>query len=112
MPLCACEDMWLNSYHEELGLPETKPTSLFCNNKATIFLADRVLHKKNKHVERDIRFVREKIASGSFVHSRDQLDDVLTKAFNSVHGIASVSNLCLVGHSGFLCTSLKGSVGR
>ncbi|XP_019246536.1 PREDICTED: uncharacterized protein LOC109226198 [Nicotiana attenuata] len=54
----------------------------------TIYLAHNpVQHARTKHIEIDVHFVREKVASGTlqvqYVPSQDQLADLLTKAVPS-----------------------------
>lgn len=63
------------------------PTSLKCDNKASISISENpVQHDRTKHVEVDRHFIKEKIDTGivklPHVHSEDQLADILTKAVN------------------------------
>ena len=60
-----------------------------------------VYHAKTKHVELDIQFIRDKVASkelvACFVPSEDQTTDVLTKAltFTQFHYLRSKLNVHL-----------------
>ncbi|KAF5203874.1 Retrovirus-related pol polyprotein from transposon re1 [Thalictrum thalictroides] len=76
--------MWLRSILGELGFPQTDPSVLYCDNKSAIHLAsDSILHEKTKHIEIDVHFLREKVRSGivspSFVGTKAQIADTLTK---------------------------------
>ncbi|KAL5713922.1 hypothetical protein ACHQM5_015954 [Ranunculus cassubicifolius] len=76
--------MWLRSILHELGFPASGPSILHCDNQAAIHLAsDSVLHERTKHVEIDIHFLREKVRNGivspSFVRTKAQIADTLTK---------------------------------
>ncbi|KAI5340362.1 hypothetical protein L3X38_019636 [Prunus dulcis] len=58
---------------------------LHCDNKSAIDIAHNpVQHDRTKHVEVDKYFIKEKIEKKTiclpFVKSKDQLEDILTKA--------------------------------
>ena len=79
-----CELLWLRSFLQKLGFPETKPSILFCDNKSAIMLAsDSVIYECTKHIEVDVHFLREKvhfeIISLCFMRSPDQTTDIITK---------------------------------
>ena len=72
----------------ELHFPFTKTCKLFCDNKVAISISGNpVQHDRTKHVEIDRLFIKEKlekkIVSLSFVRSKDQLVDILTKVVTS-----------------------------
>jgi histone deacetylase 1/2 len=95
------EVMWIQSVLKELGVHQSKPPVLWCDNLgATYLTANPVFHARTKHIEVDFHFVREKVAIGAldvrFIASGDQLADVFTKPVS--HQLLSrfCSNLNLV----------------
>ncbi|GMP87814.1 hypothetical protein CsSME_00040035 [Camellia sinensis var. sinensis] len=96
-----CELLWLWSILTELGFEENNSSKLFCDNKSTILLAsDSLLHKRTKHIEVDIHFIREKVRVGivcpSFVPSSDKTADIFTKSVGSSLLRSSIDKLGLV----------------
>lgn len=80
-----CELLWVKNVLQDLGIDYEKPMSLHCDNKAAIEIAHNpVQHDRTKHVEVDRHFIKEnldrRVIQFSFVRSKDQLADVLTKA--------------------------------
>ncbi|KAG8480506.1 hypothetical protein CXB51_024662 [Gossypium anomalum] len=75
---------WLVSLLTELKLCSVDPPTVWCDNSSAVAVAaNPVLHSKFKHVELDLFFVREKVASGDLVVGEvpayDQVADILTK---------------------------------
>lgn len=75
---------WLTSLLTELKLSSVDSLTVWCDNSGTVAVAaNPVLHSKFKHVELDLFFVREKVASGELVVGEvlacDQVVDILTK---------------------------------
>ena len=69
----------------DLGYLPKQPIRLYCGNKAACDIAHNpVQHDRIKHVEVDIFFIKEKldekIVKLPKIQSKDQLDDILTKA--------------------------------
>ena len=59
------EFCWLRNLLLELHCPIRKATLVYCDNVSAIYLFENpVQHQRTKHIERDIHFVREKIAHG------------------------------------------------
>ena len=88
MSYSVCELLWLRILMGELGFNLEKPINLYYDNKAAISVAHNpVQHDRTKHVEVDRHFIKEKLTDGiisvSFVKSKDQLADILTKAISS-----------------------------
>ena len=79
------EVTWLQSVLRELGVFQSEPPILWCDNLGATFLtANPVFHARTKHIEIDFHFVREKVSAGAlkvrFISSHDQLADIFTKA--------------------------------
>jgi histone deacetylase 1/2 len=59
------ECTWLRQLLSELACPIDKATVVFCVNVSVVYLsANPVHHRRTKHVELDIQFVREQVALG------------------------------------------------
>jgi hypothetical protein len=96
------ECSWLRSLLGELGCPLSFATIVFCDNVSTIYMSKNpVHHKRTKHIELDIHFVREKVAVGDIrvlhVPSARRFADVFTKGlptslFNDFRDSLCVSN--------------------
>ena len=61
---------------------------LYCDNKSAINIAHNpIQHNRTKHIEIDRHFIKEKLEEGvvcmSYVPSKHQLVDILTKGLNS-----------------------------
>jgi hypothetical protein len=96
------ECSWLRSLLGELDCPLSSATIVFCDNVSTIYMSKNpVHHKRTKHIELDIHFVREKVAVGDIrvlhVPSARRFADVFTKGlptslFNDFRDSLCVSN--------------------
>jgi hypothetical protein len=69
---------------QELHDPLSKATLVFCDNVSAVYMAaNPVHHRRTKHIEIDIHFVRKKVALGEVrvlhVPSSHQFDDIMTK---------------------------------
>jgi len=59
------ECSWLRSLLGELGSPLDASTIVFCDNVSTIYMSRSLVHhKRTKHIELDIHFVRDKVSLG------------------------------------------------
>jgi hypothetical protein len=79
-----CEVLWLRILLMELGLFQSKPLMLYCDNKAALDIANNpVQHDRTKHIEIDRHFIKEKLDLGiicmPYVNSSNQLADIFTK---------------------------------
>ena len=68
----------------DLGLNRLIPVTLKCDNhKALHIAANPVFHERTKHIEVNCHFTRDQLKAGiiktSYVPSRHQLADILTK---------------------------------
>ena len=82
------EILWIRKLLGELNFLQKGPCNLFCDDKAAISISGNpVQHDRTKHVEIDRHFIKEKLEEGiinlSFVRSKEQLADILTKAVSS-----------------------------
>ncbi|WVZ66178.1 hypothetical protein U9M48_015440 [Paspalum notatum var. saurae] len=78
------ECVWLRQLLLELGCTINKATIVYCDNVSAVYMAaNPVHHKRTKHIELDIHFVRERVALGEFrvlhVPTDQQFADVMTK---------------------------------
>ncbi|KAF5465898.1 hypothetical protein F2P56_015863 [Juglans regia] len=83
-----CELLWLQSLLSELGIFLVSPPTLWCDNiSATYLTLNPVLHSRTKHVELDYHFVWERVVAKtlkvSFIPSKDQIADILTKPLSA-----------------------------
>ncbi|XP_042965972.1 uncharacterized mitochondrial protein AtMg00810-like [Carya illinoinensis] len=80
----AAEVTWLQTVLRELAVPLSQAPTLWCDNLGATYLsANPVYHSKTKHMDIDYHFVRDKVAAHtlkvSFISSKDQIADILTK---------------------------------
>ncbi|PKU77029.1 Retrovirus-related Pol polyprotein from transposon TNT 1-94 [Dendrobium catenatum] len=80
----ASEVIWLRRLLADFHLPQTSPTTIYCDNTSAIALANNpVYHAKTKHIDVDCHFIRDCIRSNQLVvhHicTKDQIADVFTK---------------------------------
>ena len=96
----AAEVVWLQSLlHELIPDPLSSPV-LWCDNLGATFLAaNPVHHARTKHIEVDIHFVRDLVASKRilvrFMSSHDQIADILTKSLGSSRFALLKNKLCV-----------------
>jgi len=84
----AAELLWICSLLQELGVTQSNPPKLWCDNIGATYLSvNPFFHARTKHVAIDFHFVRELVAPKflefHFVSSSDQIADVLTKSLVS-----------------------------
>ena len=78
------ETCWLRNLLRELHSPLGKATIVYCDNVSAVYLSSNpVQHQRTKHIEIDIHFVRDKVATGAIrvlhVPSSLQYADIFTK---------------------------------
>nr|GFB42854.1 ribonuclease H-like domain-containing protein [Tanacetum cinerariifolium] len=82
------ETCWLRNLLRELYTPLSSATLVYCDNVSAVYLScNPAQHKRTKHIEIDIHFVRDLVAASQVwvlhVHSRYQFADIFTKALPS-----------------------------
>jgi hypothetical protein len=79
---------WLRQLLDELRHPIRRATLVYCDNISAIYLStDPVQHQRTKHIEIDLHFVRDKVATGAVrvLHAptTSQYADIFTKGLTS-----------------------------
>jgi hypothetical protein len=80
----AYECGWLQNLLQELDVRIDKATIVYCDNVSAVYLSENLVHhRRTKHVEIDIHFVRERVAAGDLrviqVPTTQQYADIMTK---------------------------------
>ncbi|GJV57763.1 ribonuclease H-like domain-containing protein [Tanacetum coccineum] len=78
------ETCWLRNLLRELHTPLATATPVYCDNVRAVYLSSNLVqHQRTKHIEIDIHFVRDLVATGAIrvlhVPSRYQYADIFTK---------------------------------
>lgn len=94
---------WLTRLLHELSITSIVPVPLHCDSQSAIYIArNPVFHESTKHIELDCHFVREKLQdeliSLSYVPSKLQLADMLTKPLPGVTQRSILSKLGVANH--------------
>jgi hypothetical protein len=84
MANAASECGWLQNLLQELDVRIDKATIVYCDNVSAVYLSENLVHhRRTKHVELDIHFVRERVAAGDLrviqVPTTQQYADIMTK---------------------------------
>ena len=113
MSSAAAEVTWIVRLLEELGVDKLKPVTLHCDNQSALFIAKNpVFHERTKHIELDCHFTREKVLEGllqlTYLPTRNQLADVLTKALPSAQFHTLLTKLGMFS----TLPTLRGGVGH
>jgi hypothetical protein len=93
------ECCWLRQLLQDLHLPLQSATIVYCDNVSVIYMTSNpIQHRRTKHIEIDIHFVREKVALGQVrvlhVPSSHQFADIMTKDLPSALFLEFRSSLC------------------
>nr|GEW80451.1 hypothetical protein [Tanacetum cinerariifolium] len=82
------ETFWIRNLLRELHTPLSSATIVYCDNVSVVYLSSNpVQHQRTKHIEIDIHFVRDLVATGQVrvlhIPSRFQYVDIFTKGLPS-----------------------------
>nr|GEW92315.1 ribonuclease H-like domain-containing protein [Tanacetum cinerariifolium] len=93
------ETGWLRNFLLELHAPLSTATIVYCDNISVVYLSTNpVQHQRTKHIEIDIHFVRDYVASGQVrvlhVPSRLQYANIFTKGLPSALFLDAILGSC------------------
>jgi hypothetical protein len=85
----ALEAMWIRNVFSEIGMPLSRPITIYVDNQSSIKMVENpVLHKRTKHIEKACHLVRDHIKKGrvarEFIRSHEQVANILTKPLTKV----------------------------
>nr|XP_016458496.1 PREDICTED: uncharacterized mitochondrial protein AtMg00810-like [Nicotiana tabacum] len=83
------ELVWLSKLLGELTVPLSLPIPVYCDNQAALHIAKNpVFLERTKNIEIDCHFVKDKVIEGlislHYVHTNNQLADILTKSLTGI----------------------------
>ena len=98
---------WIQSLLREINLQITTTPTLWCDNiEATYLAANLVFHGRMKHIEIDFHFVQEYVNACklkiSYISTKDQLTDILTKPLPKLQFVKLKTNLNVIPTMRFL----------
>jgi histone deacetylase 1/2 len=82
------EVMWVQTLLDEVGVSQSKAAVLWCDDIGATYLSvNPMFHARNKHIEVDYHFVRERVAQKlldiRFISLGDQVADSFTKSLST-----------------------------
>ena len=82
------EASWLRQLLQELHVPLRRAVLVYCDNISSVYMSSNpIQHQRTKHIEIDLHFVRERVATGDVrvlhVPTTSQYADILTKGLPS-----------------------------
>ncbi|WVZ94071.1 hypothetical protein U9M48_040011 [Paspalum notatum var. saurae] len=94
------ECIWLRQLLTKLYCTVEKATVAYCDNVSAVYMSKNpVHHRRTKHIELDIHFVRERVAIGDLrvlhVPTGQQLADVMTKGLPTAAFTEFRTSLCV-----------------
>jgi hypothetical protein len=97
------ECTWIRQLLGELDNTLEQATVVFCDNVSACYMSSNpVHHKRTKHIELDIHFVREKVAIGQckviHVPTTQQFADIMTKGLPTSNFKEFRDSLCVAGN--------------
>jgi hypothetical protein len=83
------EATWLRQLRLELHAPLRRATLVYCDNISAVYMSfNPVQHRRTKHIEIDLHFVRERVVVGDLrvlhVSTTSQYADIFTKGIPSL----------------------------
>jgi hypothetical protein len=98
------ECTWLRQLLRELYCNATQATIAYCDNVSSVYMSrNPVHHRRTKHIEIDIHFVREKVAIGELrvlqIPNARQFADIFTKGLPTTLFEDFHSSLCVGSRS-------------
>ncbi|GJV33268.1 ribonuclease H-like domain-containing protein [Tanacetum coccineum] len=92
------EVIWILKFLKDLQIKNLLPVSLHCDSNSAIKIAvNPVFHKRTKHLEIDLHFVREKVLKGVVktvkVDSANQIAHILTKGLDTIQHLELIKKL-------------------
>lgn len=80
----AQEVTWISFLLSDLGVSQSQPTRLHCDNLSAVYLSTNpALHSRSKHFDTDYHYIREQVALGlietQHIPAKLQLADIFTK---------------------------------
>uniref|UniRef100_A0ACD5XIQ9 Uncharacterized protein n=1 Tax=Avena sativa TaxID=4498 RepID=A0ACD5XIQ9_AVESA len=83
------ESCWIRHLLQELHRPIDRSTVVYCDNVSAVYLSvNPVQHRRTKHIEIDIHFVRDKVHLGEIrvlhIPTTSQFADVFTKGLTTL----------------------------
>ncbi|GKC86650.1 hypothetical protein Tco_1147299 [Tanacetum coccineum] len=94
------EVVWILKILKDLNCKNLLPVKLYCDSNSAIKIAaNPVFHKRTKHLEIDLHFVREIFLAGAVktenVDSANQIADIVTKGLDTMQHKVLVKFFCL-----------------
>jgi hypothetical protein len=98
------ECTWLRQLLGELDCPLEKAMVIFYDNVSACYMSSNpVHHKRTKHIELDVHFVREKVAVGEckvlHVPTTQQFADVMSKCLQTASFQEFRDSLCVANNN-------------
>ena len=116
----AQELTWLSLLLRDLGISQSHPTLVRCDNLSAVYLtANPALHNRSKHFDTDYHYIREQVALGlietKHISATLQLADIFTKplprkAFVELRAKLGVAEPPTTSLRGNISKSLKGEI--
>ena len=81
----AAKAIWLRRLLQDLGFPQSQPTSIYADNQSAIALtANPKFHSRSKHIDTQYHFTRDQILNKQitlkYVPTMDMVADIFTKS--------------------------------
>ena len=102
---CTWHATWLCNLLLCLGFPQSGPTSIYCNNQATISLTkDFQFHAKLKHIDIHVHLICDKVSNLTILVSYVLLEEIVANIFTK--------GLAWIKHEKFVCGTGSCMYGR